>query len=221
MEGVSITFLGLKFLEPFTFLTDLLITIVCFLIGFRLKKNTHKHISYQNWMFFFFLLGTSTLLAAVAHSFYYYFGKSLHVLAWLVSGLGIYFIELATINILSDEFLKRKIRIFIFIQLFVYSYFVIHYQHFSIVKWNSVIGMMGIVFFVHIFRYVRNFNAGSGFILLGIVMAAVSALIHSLKFSFGKWFNHNDISHLFLCFTFYFLYLGAHKTNLNIKASKA
>jgi hypothetical protein len=44
-----------------------------------------------------------------------------------------------------------------------------------------------------------------GAVLLGVI----SAVIFSFEWGLSPWFNHNDISHVILSFSAYYMYKGA------------
>jgi hypothetical protein len=84
------------------------------------------------------------------------------------------------------------------------------YYEFWVVKWDAILGLGIIVGGIHIF-YAIGGNKGSLLVLVGVIINAFTAYIHSNKISISKWFNHNDIGHIMLILGFYFMAKGAIK----------
>ena len=88
------------------------------------------------------------------------------------------------------------------------------YYEFWVVKWDAILGLGVIVGGINIF-YAIGGNKGSLLVLVGVIINAFTAYIHSNKISISKWFNHNDIGHIMLILGFYFMAKGAIKLQEN------
>jgi hypothetical protein len=60
-------FIGLTLSEPVTFLTDLMISVACFLFCILMHKSAVNRNSRHYWQWFFGTLGVSTFLGGLGH----------------------------------------------------------------------------------------------------------------------------------------------------------
>jgi len=209
MEKISFNIFGIVLLEPMTFFTDILIAICCFIFYFKLNNLEIQEFDNKYFKRFFNVFGISTLIGGFAHFFYNYSGISLHLLSWILSGLSIYYIEMCSITFINSRKLQKVLNILIYFQLFAFILTVLYFKNFQFVKYNSTIGLIAIVFTVELVSLIKSKNRGSSLILTGIFFTLISAIVHASKFSINKWFNYNDLSHIFLIICLYFIYIGA------------
>jgi hypothetical protein len=215
MEKISVNLFGMILLEPMTFFTDVLIAICCFIFYFKLNNIELQEFDNKYYKRFFNVFGISTLVGGFAHFFYNYFGLSLHLISWILSGLSIYYIEMCSISFINSHKLRKILNLLIYIQLFVFFISILYFKNFLFVKYNSTLGLIAIVFTLELVSLIKSKNKGSSLIIAGIFFTFISAIIHTLKFSINKWFNYNDLSHIFIIICLYFIYMGAtYKINL-------
>lgn len=211
-----ISLFGFKLFEPVTILTNSIITIYCLFVYFSTQKFNHQ-IS-RHWGIFFLLMGLSSLLACLTHGIHDQLGATFLRTSWFlmnsVSLIGIYFFYRATF-IYSNLNRENTTQLFNYaalvwiISLLVATYFL---NNFLLIKIHA-----GIVLFysliVHFITF-RNNHAGSGYIVAGILISFSSIIVHSLKLSFGEWFNYKDISHVIVLTSMIFLFKGV-KTKIS------
>ena len=205
-----ITLFGFKLFEPVTILTNSIIAIYCLFVFSRTQKFDHQ-IS-RHWGIFFLLMAVSSLLASLTHGIHAQLGDAFLKTSWFlinsVSLIGIYFFYRATF-IYSNLNKENTTQLFNYaafvwmISLLVATYFL---NNFLLIKIHA-----GIVLFysliVHFITF-RNNHAGSGYIVIGILISFSSIIVHSLKFSLGEWFNYKDISHVIVLTSMVFLFKG-------------
>ena len=75
---------------------------------------------------------------------------------------------------------------------------------------------IGLVFILisHVITNRRGLE-GSLFVVIGMSCSFIPVFIHSQQISLSKWFNFNDISHVFMMLSLYFIFLGVTAFNLN------
>lgn len=216
MDKVCLNIFGLDLLEPMTFVTDLLVAVFCFIYYYKIRNIDIKEFDNKYFKLFFIIFGLSTLIAGFAHIFYNYLGITPHIISWILSGLSIYYIEMCSITFVKSEKIKKYLNHLIYIQLFLFTFSIIYFKQFQFVKYNSFIGLILFVLILELISLIKSSNKGSWFIIIGIFFTFLSAIVHSIKFSIHKWFNYNDLSHIFLLLCIYFLYAGAmYKIKLN------
>ena len=86
MTQPSIEVFGISIGEPVTFITDVLIAVVCFYAYFCLHQRKHAGQVQFFFKYYFLLLGLATLLSGLfGHAFLHIFGPGWKVLGWIVS----------------------------------------------------------------------------------------------------------------------------------------
>lgn len=197
--------MGLELADPLTFITDILMAVFCAYFGHKLFHDSKSKYANLTALFFLFL-GFSAFLGGTAHLLDLYLGKTPHLIAWMMQGVSILFFQLASLKLLS--FYKgRYILGGLFIAIFgVFISQVFLVQHFDVVKINSVIGLIGFVSIIHVYKYFQEGDSSYLKIPLAIAVLAVPAMIHTFDIYFNKWIDQNVISHILLLPCYYLLY---------------
>jgi hypothetical protein len=215
---------GVTLSEPVTFFTDLLITLACCVFWILMRKNIVNPYSKRYWLWFFPTLGASTLLGGLGHLLYMYAGTNLLLCSWLLSGLAIFFFEMDSISLVSSCRLRISLGASLIMKLIAFWIFTLVYGNFIAVKIHAALGLLFIVFVIHLVNFLRSHALGSVFIIIGIVLATSSALIHSMRFTVSeRWFNHNDLSHVVVLASLLAIYQGAVRLSaaFAVKSSEA
>jgi peptidoglycan/LPS O-acetylase OafA/YrhL len=82
---------------------------------------------------------------------------------------------------------------------------------FAAVSIFTGISYVGFIVPLNYIKLQRDKNAGSGLILLGIVLTIGTLVVHSKKFSLGPHLNYNVLAHIILIFCYYLYYSGMRK----------
>jgi len=208
MEMHILRVFGVNFNDPATFFTDLFIAFLCVLFYYRLSKLQPFNSQLFYWRLFFIFFGIATFLAGFAHLFIVYSGIWPLIISWLLSGISVFFIQLFSILLIRESFLKKILYYFSFLQIIFFILLLLNFKAFFIVKIHTTFSLIGVVLIIHLYYYFVQKTKYSKFIILGIAFTSLTALIHNAKLSFGYWFNHNDISHMVLAFCLYLFFLG-------------
>lgn len=207
MNNNEIQILGIQFLELGTIISDTLMGLVALIFFRKLKKHT-KYKYNKFFSFFFLFFGISSLIAAWTHGLFLYFDIYLHIIAWILSGISFYFLQLASASLVINAKFKLKYLIFIKVQLLLYLIFLFLFPSFLIVKINFAIALLVSIIPVFFMDYLKNNQKYNLFVIFGILLAIIPGLFHKLDFKFAYIFNMNDLSHFVLIICTYFLYLG-------------
>ena len=211
METTQIELLGLTVTEPFTWLTNWSVAAFSFYFGHMLfhSKSGDKQAKY--WSVFFVFMGIASMTGGTAHGFINYVGNSFHYAAWIFTGIAVFGAQLAALEVVKEARVYAPLKWFVVAELIAMTATIIFSQSFEAVRINSAVGLMGIVLPIQIYGYKFLGMKRNGIIALGIFSNIVPALIHAGKFSYNKWFNFNDLSHIVMIGCFYIVYLGAIK----------
>lgn len=210
LDYTYIELLGFRLFEPVTILTNSFITIFSVMAYLRTLKLNNKLSTY--WSIFFLLMGLSSLLGSLCHGIHDQWSQTFLNVCWFlmnaVSLIGLYFFYLAafTYSNLEKESSNKTLNYVVLtwiILLLVITFFL---NNFLLVKIHAGIGLMYSLI-VHFMSF-KNKQAGSGYIAAGIAISFLSILVHSIKFSFGEWFNYKDISHMIMLTTLLFIFKG-------------
>ncbi len=164
-------------------------------------------------------MGIATFLGAIVHGFRDIFSQQFIFNIWmlmsLVSGTAMFFAQFYTIK--SFHLLKERERTWIGLiaaQLLLFYMLMLWFDSYQVVKIHGIIAVMPIML---IFLFRPNFVGGK-WISFGISLSMISVIVQSIKFSFSPCFNYNDIAHIVLMATFYFIFKGVMMGSLSQKA---
>ncbi len=217
MEKTEIIIQKLVLQEPVTALTDFIVTFLCILFYFKLGKA--EFVSRRNnlWRSFFLFVGLSTLFGGVAHLLRFYLDGPVHKTIWLcmnfLSAISVYFAELSAIEVVINKSKKKLVNLIALILLVSFTALSLYTQNFNIAKVNMGIGLVFILI-SHLITNRRGME-GSLYVVAGMSCSFIPVFIHSQKISLNKWFNFNDISHVFMMLSLYLIFLGVTAFNLN------
>ena len=198
--------------EPITTLTDMLFIGLCFFAFFKTKDVTSdKALNLYRW--FFLLTGVSTIVAAfVGHTFLYYFGQEAKIYGWFTGLFGTSFAQFAALyhtrNSISKSLFKTLI-VICSIEVVAAFVSVFAFWSFVVVEVHSAFGLVLIVTILENIHYKKTKSQLSLFMIYGVGVAVLAVLCHVFKLAFSVWFNHMDLSHIFMAISMYLMYKGA------------
>jgi hypothetical protein len=190
-------------------LTDLFTACISLILYVKLIQENQKSLGRILWSSFFLLFGISTLISGIGHGIDDPFGHNVLVSGWILGVLSVFFIENATFNCMNNKKYQNVFRIFSTVQLIVTITMIFKTQIFLPVTISSAVGMAGIVLPLRIFMISKYKDINSKKIATAIGIAFLSAIVHTFKLSFHRWFNYKDISHVILSVSLIFFFLGA------------
>ena len=211
MDTTEIELLGLTVTEPFTWLTNWSVAAFSLYFGHMLFHANNRDKQALYWSMFFVFMGIASLTGGTAHGFINYVGNNFHYAAWIFTGIAVLGAQLASLEVISKSRLYTPLKWLAIIQLLVMTATVIFSQSFDAVRFNSAFGLVAMALPIQLYGYKILKLPRNGIIALGIISNVAPALIHAGKFSYNRWLNFNDLSHLVMIGCFYIIYLGAKK----------
>lgn len=209
MQVPAIEIFGLTVTEPFTWITNWMVAAASFYFGHMLYHDKHANLQMKFWAMFFLFMGVASTTGGTAHGFINYVGKNFHYAAWIFSGLAVYGAQRASLELLREARIYPVLKLFVLLELIAMTVSVVFFQSFESVRVNSAFGLIGLVLPIQLYGYKYLGLRQSGLIALGILSNVGPALIHAMRFSYNKWFNFNDLSHVVMIGCFYIMYRGA------------
>lgn len=236
-KNTTIHIFDLKILEPVTTLTDLIVSLVCFLAFFRLLKLNKSQLHFKLITWFFLTMGTATAFGGlIGHGFLYLFQSEWHLPewfthifslpmienangvspwklpGWLTSMLSISLLERASIEYAKPE-LHPRIRKTMdwanIVELLIFMTLTFSSLNFRFVELHSAFGLLIINTPLHLYVFWKSRTDVSKYMLVGLSFAIASALFFKNHWSIHTWFNYLDISHALMAFGAYFFYQSA------------
>lgn len=217
LQNPDIFILGLRIQEPITTLTDVFVTIVCFYAVAKTQKKLDAGSLRNYFSYYFLLMGLSTLFGGFCgHAFQYELGLTGKLPGWLISTAAILLFALATIK-LTSPLLSKKVRnalSALIILESVVSFILIAKTHdLKYVQFHATFGLLLVSTSLHAIMAVKKLNEGSKYILAGVGVSAIMAIIFNLQIAISKWFNHMDIAHVLMGLTILLFLKGVLRFN--------
>ena len=201
LQNPSIEFFGVRVDEPVTMSTDIIVAMISIIGYFKLvSRNNSVHV--KLYSHFFLWMGFSTLIAGImGHGFLYRFGVDGKMYGWVLGIIGTGFSQFAVIyhakaNISKVAFSSLLILSWMEVVVAMIVLFII--RTFVIVEIHAAFGLVGMVTILESINYFKTKSKLSSNMIIGVSFTVVAIIIHSAKIGISKWFNHMDISHVFL-----------------------
>lgn len=219
---ISIELFGIRIDEPIVSLTDVVVSVLCFIFFYKLHKRPQQTLIIVYFKYYFLVMGIATTFGGlVGHAFYYEFSKSWKLLGWVISMVAIMLIERAAIEhtqiVLRQKYIKT-LRILNLVEFTVFLLLTFYTLDFFYVQLHSGYGLMFVVFTIELMLFIKTRNEVSKYIMAGIGFAALSALTFSTQFTIHPWFNYLSFSHVWMAVASVFIYLGVEKMGVEKKS---
>jgi hypothetical protein len=220
METINtIYFAGIRIDEPIVTLTDLLVSVLCFMFAYQLHKSKKTEKVFLYFKRYFFIMGIATALGGlIGHAFLYQFSFFWKLPGWITSMVSIMFVERAAIEhtrIRLSSSIVKSLKILNIIEFLTFLTLTIVSLNFFFVEFHSGYGLMFVVLSLEGFLFLKTKNEASKFILIGIAFAAAAALFFMNKISPHQWFNYLSVSHVLMAIAACFFYLGTTKIDMS------
>jgi len=221
MEQVNTIYLsGIRIDEPIVTLTDLLVSVLCFIFAYKLYQSNKKEKVFQYFKMYFLMMGIATAFGGIiGHAFLYHFSFYWKLPGWITSMISIMFVERAAIEHTRIRLNKKLVQAFGIVNIIEFLTFLtltIATLNFFFVEFHSGYGLMFVVLSLEGFLFIKTKNVASKYILIGIAFAAVAALFFMNKISLHQWFNHISASHVLMAVAAWFFYLGAKRVDMSV-----
>ncbi len=209
----SIELFGLVLHEPVTALTDVLVAIICYIAFRKLNALPQRSQVQTLFKYYFLTMSLATFLGGViGHALMHYVPFYMKIPGWITSMLSVALLERAVIHY-SRKWIDPKIGAFFsklnIAELLVFLILSLVTLNFQFVLIHAAYGMAIVVTGFAGFVYFKEKNVGSKQILFAVLVSAIGAFFFEFKIGLDKWFNHVDISHVFMMIASVLYYKGA------------
>ena len=208
----SVELFGLVFHTPVTALTDVMVAIICFMAYRRLKKIQAEGEVHYLFKYYFLTMGLATFLGGVVgHALMHYLPFYMKLPGWITSMLSVALLERAMIQY-ARKHLNPKIGIFFsrlnIVELGTFMMLSLVTLNFQFVLFHAAYGIAIVVGGFGLFIYKQERSTGSRQMLLGVLTCIIGASFFEFQIGLDKWFNHVDISHVFMMAASILFYKG-------------
>jgi hypothetical protein len=194
--------------EPTTTVTDLLVAAVCFWAYAKLGKQ-QNFTAKKYFRLYFLFLGIATFWGAIiTHASIYYLSQPWKVPGWISSTWSVSLLAWAMVEYHTDLIKKwvSALKTLILIELLAVVTITIYTVEFKWAGAHSAFGLFLIVTTLAAMSYMKNKDAGSRWMLYGIGVFLLSGITFAAKLSIHTWFNHVDLTHMFLAIAAWVIY---------------
>ena len=220
----TIHVLGIRIDEPVVTLTDLLVSVLCFIYAYKIHKSGKQERTFLFFKIYFFTMGIATLLGGIiGHAFLYLFTFYWKLPGWIMSMISIMFVERAAIEhtrILLNNSIVRILGIINILEFLTFLTLTIISLDFFYVEFHSGYGLMFVLLSLEGWLFLKTKNNAGKYLLTGVLFAAFAAFFFMTKISPHQWFNYICVSHVFMAVAATFFYLGTKKIDMSVIAHK-
>lgn len=209
----SIELFGLVIYEPVTTLTDIFVAIICLVAYIKLNALPQQSQVQRLFKYYFLSMSLATFLGGVlGHALMPFMPFYMKLPGWITSMLSVALLERALIQY-SRKWIDPKIGAFFsklnIIELLTFLILLLVTMNFQFVLIHAAYGMAIVVTGFTGFVYFKEKNTGSKQILYAVLVSTFGAFIFVFKIGLNKWFNHLDVSHVFMMIASVLYYKGA------------
>lgn len=215
----SIEIFDLVIREPITSLTDVLVAVICLWAYFKLRSMPQRNEVHRLFMYYFITMSVATFLGGViGHAFLEYLPFIAKIPGWITSMLSVALLERTVIQY-TRSIVSPKLGNFLawvnIIELLTFLVLALVTLNFQFVLAHAAYGMGIVVLGFSWFIYRREKSLGSRQMLLAVGTCIIGASFFVFKIGIDIWFNHVDISHVFMMIASVFYYKGGKNLSLD------
>jgi len=202
---------GLQLLEPMALILNLVMSFQSFLYYQKIRASFASPFSAYFSKFFLFI-SISTFFAAWSHLFYNYLGLVGKIPGWATSIISISMLEYAMVIYLYP---KGNILLKSIISILIASAFGLLIFELKFL-WVAIHTAIGIVLFLGVPFSIRIAKGTDqvGFFFWGFISLLILLPVEVLRLNLHPWFQHHEISHIFMICALYCFSKGVRQTEL-------
>ena len=198
----SIELFGLVIHTPVTTITDVFISIICFVAYHKLNALPSQGEVHRLFKYYFLSMSMATFLGGViGHGLMHYLPFYMKIPGWITSMLSVALLERAVIQH-TRRLINPKVGTFFswlnIIELLTFMVLSLVTLNFQFVLAHAAYGMAIVVTGFTGFIYFKERSLGSKQILWAVLVCSIGAFFFVFKIGLHMWFNHVDISHIFM-----------------------
>jgi hypothetical protein len=198
----SLEIAGVTVYEPTTTATDYLITVFAVVFGVRLLRGAFdgRHHSRWLWSLGFLFIGVGAFLGGTSHGFVEHLGDEGQRLIWKATvysvGFSMIFAVAGTIEgSISQTFVRNTLHGINATAFAIYAAWMVSHSAFIYVI-SYYVPAMTTVALIQLWAFWQGRVASAPWIVGGVIVTLLGAVIQQSGFSLHRHFNHNDLYHI-------------------------
>lgn len=211
----SIELFGLVLHTPVTALTDVVVAVINFVAYRKLNALPEQGEVQRLFKYYFLSMSLATFFGGVVgHALMHYLPFFMKLPGWITSMLSVALLERAVIQH-ARKLIDPKIGVFFsrlnIVELLTFLILSLVTLNFQFVLIHAAYGMAIVVTGFAGFIYIKEKSAGSKLVLLAVLVCSIGAFFFVFEIGLDKWFNHVDISHVFMMIGSVLYYKGSRR----------
>ena len=193
-DKIEFPLFGLDLLEPMSFVTNMLIVLVC-IIGVNAASS--ENLKY--WRGFFFFYAVASFIGALSHLFWNYWDVYGKILPWLLGVVATSFLSFEVLRQL--DFFKRRTKLLLAVLItkgalvLILAYTQWDFIFVAVDTIASLVISCGIIGAYLVYGKKLSFFK---FMFFGLLLMLPSAFVFLFKVDIDRWLNREDLSHIII-----------------------
>ena len=198
----SFFFRGFEIGEPITTLTDWMITAMCLYAFWRLRNSDQKGPTFTFFQIFFVLTGIGTFCGGLfGHMLIHQVSPQYKLIGFYTGMFAVAAIERSAM-FHANRIIKPVVgRIFLVLNIAELLFMLVLTTitlHFKYVEYHLAYGFLIVVFFFHLYVYLRTRDKGSLIMLWNTVLLLMMVFVFNYPVIIHDFFNHRDLAHILM-----------------------
>ena len=211
MEKIEFEFWGLQLLEPMALVLNLIMSFQSFRYYQKISNSLASPFSVYFGKFFFFI-SISAFFAAWSHLFYNYLGMYGKIPGFTTNIIAISMLEYAMVTYFypKGHVLLKSIIGLLMMSAFGLLIFKLNFL------WVAIHTGIGVILFLGVpitFRILKRADQAR-FFFWGFISMLMTLPVELLELNLNSWFQHQDISHVFMICSIYCFSSGVQEIEL-------
>ncbi len=209
---------GFDLVEPNAFIGNEILSLFAIYLAYRIKGISNNQPFFKYWHRFYIVFGVGLFFGGFGHLLWNYWGIYGKIIPWSFSIISIYMVEQAMLSIHNNFSVRRKLKIFSSVKLFISLLALIFIMTSTNVESDlgkgllvpSINAAIGLIFFLGLlsFYYQKRKYGDFRYFFWGIIIMLPSVVFQIMKINIHPWMDRNDVTHLLMILTITFYYLG-------------
>lgn len=193
--------------EPMALITDWLITLVAFILYYKLRPLTGDFV--RNWRFFLISIGLSTFFGGLGHLFFEYTGFYGKIPSWVLGNVAAFFAGKAMISTFLLKASSHKFLLnFLYVKFGLFTFLALYYKSFTFVLIDTAITYLVFCLGYGMYYWKKKGFSSFRYMILGVIILISSAFVFVFQINLSLWLNKDDLSHLIIATAIIFFYLS-------------
>ena len=217
-DKIAFNLWGFDLVEPNAFIGNEILALIAIYMAYQIKGISSNQPFFEYWRRFYIVFGIGLFFGGFGHLFWNYWGIYGKIIPWGFSIISIYMVEQAMLSIHKNFSIRRKLKAFTLVKLFLALLVLTIRMTFTnlasdpdkgllVPSVNAAIGMIFLLGILSFYYQKRKYGDFSYF-FWGIIIMLPSSVFQIMKINIHPWMDRNDVTHALMILTITFFYMG-------------